>query len=278
MAKRLLTAFIGVIVGVSIIVFDNIWLYTVAISFFSAVATWEVIRTVKCDNHKVLMILCMLFSAGTPFVLLFGLNYLIVPCFASFCMLIFGVMLAKHKEIKFESICMCGGAATLIPASLSCIILLRYTAPADNQPLGIFFILYLLFSAWFGDSGAYFVGTFLGKHKLCPNVSPKKTVEGFIGGIVTVGIVVLILCIIFNMLIFTDVQINYIIAVLIAMIGSAFGVLGDLSASVIKREFGAKDFGTLFPGHGGVLDRFDSVLFVAPFIYIVYQYISPFAV
>lgn len=277
MAKRLLTALIGIIVGVSIIVFDNIWLYTIVISFFSVVATWEVIRTVKCDRYKLLMIPCMVFSAGVPFILIFGLSYLIAPCFAAFILMLFGIMLAKHKEIKFEYISMCGAASTLIPASLSCIILLRYTVPADSQAQGIFFILYLLFSAWFGDSGAYFVGTFLGKHKLCPNVSPKKTVEGFIGGIVTVGIVVFLLCLIYNLLIFTDIQINYIIAVIIAMIASVFGVLGDLSASVIKREFGAKDFGTLFPGHGGVLDRFDSVLFVAPFIYIVYLYLSPFA-
>lgn len=278
MAKRLLTALVGIIVGVSIIIFDNIWLYTVAVAFFSGLGTYELIRSVKCDHHKLLTFFCLVFSAGAPFVLIFRQDHLLLPLFGGFIMLLFSVMLSKHKEMKFEHIAMSGAAATLIPAALSCIVLFRYTAPADNQAMGIFMIIYLLFCAWFGDSGAYFVGTFLGKHKLCPNVSPKKTVEGLIGGIITVGIVVFIEGLVFNMFFFDAVQVNYVAVVIVGMIASGFGVLGDLSASVIKREFGVKDFGTLFPGHGGVLDRFDSVLFVAPFIYIIYQYFSPFTV
>ncbi len=278
MAKRLLTALVGIIVGVSIIALDNIWLYVVVISFFSAVSVWEVVHTTKCDTHKLLMVACVAISAGAPFVLIFGLNQLILPCFAGFMLLLFGIMLTKHKEIRFEQICMCGSSATLIPAALSCIILLRYAVPVDRQSVGVFMILYVLFCAWFGDSGAYFVGTFFGKHKLCPSISPKKTMEGFIGGIITAGVVAFVLCLVYNMFILTDLQINYGIAVIIAMVASVIGVLGDLSASVLKREFDVKDFGNLFPGHGGVLDRFDSVIFVAPFIYIVFMYLSPFAV
>lgn len=278
MAKRLLSAFVGIIVGVSIIAIDNIWLYTAAVTFFSVVGVWEFIRAVKCTEFKMLTASSLLIAAVAPSILIFELHWLILPVFAGFMLALFALMLGKHKRIKIEHISMCGGAATLIPAALSSIILFRYTAAVEDTTMGVFLLVYLLFCAWLGDSGAFFVGTFLGKHKLCPNVSPKKTIEGFIGGIITVGVGVFLEALVFNLFIFTDLQINYLVVIVVGMIASVFGVLGDLSASVVKREFGVKDFGCIMPGHGGVLDRFDSVLFVAPFIFIVYQYFSPIVV
>ncbi len=278
MAKRLLSALVGIIVGVSIIAIDNIWLYTAAVTFFSVVGVWELIRAVKCTEFKMLTAVSLVIAAAVPSILIFGLHWLILPVFAGFMLSLFALMLGKHKRIKIEHIAMCGGAATLIPAALASIILFRYTAAPENTAMGVFLIVYLLFCAWLGDSGAFFVGTFLGKHKLCPEVSPKKTVEGFIGGIITVGIGVFLEALVFDLFIFTEFQINYFVVIVIGMLASVFGVLGDLSASVVKREFGVKDFGNIMPGHGGVLDRFDSVLFVAPFILIVYQYFSPIAV
>ncbi len=278
MAKRLLSALVGIIIGVSIIAIDNIWLYTAAITFFSVVGVWEFIRAVKCTEFKMLTATSLLIAAAAPSILIFKLDWLILPVFAGFMLALFALMLGKHKRIKIEHISMCGGAATLISAALSSIILFRYNAPSEDTTMGVYLLVYLLFCAWLGDSGAFFVGTFLGKHKLCPNVSPKKTVEGFIGGIVTVGVGVFLETLVFNLFIFTSFQINYPVVIAVGMIASVFGVLGDLSASVVKREFGVKDFGSIMPGHGGVLDRFDSVLFVAPFILIVYQYFSPIVV
>ena len=130
-------------------------------------------------------------------------------------------------------------------------------------------LLYLLFCAWFGDSGAYFAGTFFGKHKLCPNISPKKTFEGLVGGVVTVGIVTTILLVVYNNFILGEQQLSYPVLIPLSMVASLVGVVGDLSASVIKREYSVKDFGNIMPGHGGVLDRFDSVILVAPFLYVV---------
>lgn len=275
MAKRLLSALVGIIVGVSIIAIDNIWLYAAAVTFFSVVGVWEFIRAVKCTEFKMLTAASLLVSAAVPSIFIFNLHWLIMPVFAGFMFALFALLLGKHKRIKIEHIAMCGGAATLIPASLSCIILFRYTVDSADTALGVFLIVYLLFCAWLGDSGAFFVGTFLGKHKLCPDVSPKKTIEGFIGGIVTVGVGVFLEALVFNLFIFKDFQINYLVVIVIGMLASVFGVLGDLSASVVKREFGVKDFGSIMPGHGGVLDRFDSVLFVAPFIFVVFQYFNP---
>ena len=135
-------------------------------------------------------------------------------------------------------------------------------------------ILFVLFSAWFGDSGAFFVGTFLGKHKLCPTISPKKTVEGLVGGIVTVGVVMAITLVVYNVFGLTEHQLNYAVLIPLSMTASLVGVVGDLSASVIKREHNVKDFGNIMPGHGGVIDRFDSVIFVAPFLYVALTYLG----
>lgn len=112
------------------------------------------------------------------------------------------------------------------------------------------------------DTGAFFAGRAFGKRKLCPAVSPNKTVAGCIGGFVgsIAGMAV------FHLVVKTWFQLDlgWGVVILMGVIGSLFGQLGDLSFSVIKREFGIKDYGAIFPGHGGVLDRFDSVLFVAP--------------
>jgi phosphatidate cytidylyltransferase len=122
-------------------------------------------------------------------------------------------------------------------------------------------MLWLVILTAFGtDIMAYFTGFFLGKHKLCLNISPKKTVEGAIGGIV--GSV--ILCTLFGYLISEGPLIHFI---LIGLFGSMAAQAGDLTASIFKRKMGIKDYGNLIPGHGGILDRFDSVLFTAPFVY-----------
>lgn len=275
MVKRIITAFIAILVGVSFIIIDSIWLWAVVAVFFGSVAVWELIGAVNCRQYKLLTALCLIYSVAVPVVLIFGLTWLIPPALFVFIAALFGVMLTKHKRIKFEHLTMCGAAALMIPAALSCVILFMYSGDPDDRGLRVFLILYLLFAAWFGDSGAYFVGTFLGKHKLCPEISPKKTVEGFIGGIITVGVVMAITGLIFDFFVFDDIRINYPVVIIVGMVASVFGVLGDLSASVIKREFGVKDFGNLFPGHGGVLDRFDSVIFVAPFVYLICQFFSP---
>ncbi|MGN0658378.1 MAG: phosphatidate cytidylyltransferase [Emergencia sp.] len=118
----------------------------------------------------------------------------------------------------------------------------------------------VLLSAFCTDIFAYFTGYFLGKHKLCPNLSPKKTIEGAVGG--TIGSV--ICCGLFGYFIQPDLWIH---CMIIGLIGAVLAQCGDLSASALKRKMGIKDYGNLIPGHGGILDRFDSVLFTAPVVY-----------
>ena len=117
------------------------------------------------------------------------------------------------------------------------------------------------------DTGAYFMGRALGRHKLCPHVSPNKTVEGCVGGFIgsVAGMIV------YHLIVKATVTLDlgWGLIIVLGLVGSLFGQIGDLSFSVIKREYGIKDYGTIFPGHGGVLDRFDSVLFVSPAYYLI---------
>ncbi len=118
----------------------------------------------------------------------------------------------------------------------------------------------VLLSAFGSDIFAYFTGYFLGRHKLCPRLSPKKTIEGAVGGITGSAV----LCLIFGYLFCREYLVSCLI---IGLAGAAVSMCGDLTASAYKRKMGIKDYGNLIPGHGGIMDRFDSVLFTAPFVY-----------
>lgn len=130
-------------------------------------------------------------------------------------------------------------------------------------------ILYVLFGAFASDIFAYFIGSKFGKRKLCPDISPKKTVEGSIAGIIGVVISYIILTIILKN--YLGLNINIFIIAISGIVIAIIGQFGDLTASAIKRFCKIKDFGSIMPGHGGILDRFDSVMFVAPIVYILFK-------
>lgn len=134
----------------------------------------------------------------------------------------------------------------------------------ETREVGIPYIIFALVIVWTTDSGAYFVGRKLGKHKLWPEISPKKTIEGFVGGIA----IALIATMIFQY--FAQLDVNYGVLLLVAFVASIIGQLGDLVESAIKRHYGVKDSGTILPGHGGILDRFDSLIFVLPLLHFIH--------
>lgn len=126
---------------------------------------------------------------------------------------------------------------------------------------GLVYIFYSLFIIWATDSGAYFIGRAFGKRKLWPEISPNKTVEGFIGGILC-AVIVSILFVLFSNIAASIIELS-----IITIFLSIFGQVGDLVESALKRHYHVKDSGKLLPGHGGILDRFDSLLFVWPLIH-----------
>ena len=122
------------------------------------------------------------------------------------------------------------------------------------------FIWIVVIAAFGSDIFAYFTGYFLGKHKMAPNLSPKKTIEGAVGGLVGSSL----LSWLFGFIFMRDMAL---VCLVLGLVGGAAGMAGDLTASMFKRKMGIKDYGKLIPGHGGIMDRFDSVIFVAPVVY-----------
>lgn len=174
-----------------------------------------------------------------------------------FCLLLFSEMMMDHIKVHFEMLALCFVAGVIIPYMLSALIRIL-----GMGVIGRHVILVPFAVAFLSDGGAYFVGLRFGKHKLAPVVSPNKSIEGALGGVAAAMLGMLVYALILDLV--SQFYINYGYAVLYGLAGSAAGVFGDLCFSVIKRQTGIKDYGNLIPGHGGVLDRFDSMVTVAP--------------
>jgi len=142
------------------------------------------------------------------------------------------------------------------------------------MPAGIWNLIIILVAAWGSDMSAYFTGMLFGRHKLIPEVSPKKTVEGAIGGVVCATLLMILYGFIVGAA--TEFKPNYIVLAFCGLVLSAVSQVGDLAASLIKRERGVKDYGKIFPGHGGVMDRFDSILSISTLLMIICVLFPPF--
>ena len=177
---------------------------------------------------------------------------LVVAVFAAY----FGEMMASHVKLTFDKIAMCLVAALVIPYLLTSLVRIH------SLRLGRHYIIIPFVMAFMPDTGAYFAGRFFGKHKLAPVISPKKTVEGVFGGAISAVLGMLIYGAVMDL--FFQMEVNYIFAAIYGLASAVGSVFGDLCFSVVKRQTGIKDYGNLIPGHGGVLDRFDSMMVVGP--------------
>lgn len=153
-------------------------------------------------------------------------------------------------------------------------LLLSFILIIRDAKYGEFLVWLIFISAWGSDTCAYFTGMFFGKHKLAPVLSPKKTIEGAVGGALGSALIAWIYTYIYTQLIYPEMGTKIIFIVAIVFVSAILSQFGDLAASAVKRMLEVKDFGYIFPGHGGVLDRFDSILFVAPFIAITLEFIA----
>lgn len=272
MKQRLITAAVGLILMVALLYMFQ----TIALNIFTAVislvALYELLMATKYVKNKYLLIISFIYAGFYPFLMFFNLQGLRGLALFLYLSLIFLLMLDKHGDLRFEYVAMIAFVTVLIPFSMSCGIRLRDVYLED----GLFFFILAFCGAWITDAGCYFVGTFLGKTKLAPEISPKKTVEGFVGGIIVNVAVTLLLGAGYGLICSlsgAEMIVHYWQFLLFGFLSALLSVLGDLTASLIKRQCSVKDFGTIMPGHGGILDRFDSVLFVMPFTYIFLEYL-----
>lgn len=273
MRTRIISAAVGLVILGAILFLHGTMVLPLAVSAVSAIMIFELLRAVKLSSYKAILVAAEVCAVAVP--LLYSLFYRInespekklytveprVPAAILAVTLIcaFFVFLAwlkNHKDITYDKAFIAIAFMVLVPQSMSTAVLL-------DRRTSLFYLCMALCGAWIADTGAYFTGVTLGKHKLCPEISPKKTVEGFIGGIVTTGIVYAAAFCIHDGFTVSLAVLAFILGGVCAVIGT----LGDLSASMIKRQVGIKDYGNIMPGHGGLMDRFDSVLFVLPVFY-----------
>ncbi len=257
--ERLISGIIGAILFL-IIIFSDALVLTAAVLLVIEIALWEMYRAVGLGSKYALMLL----GAFVPVFILFGVlagdQQKVYMAICIYMAILFAVLVVRHSAYTFEDLAKFFTVTILISLFFSHVVWIRQGGPA-----GMWNTFAIFVGAWLTDTFAYFTGHACGKHKLAPVISPKKTVEGSIGGIVGTALSMVIYGFIVGR--FTSFSPNY--AALTAL-GLACGVisqLGDLSMSAIKREYNIKDYGNIMPGHGGIMDRFDSVLFVAPLVY-----------
>lgn len=257
MKKRIVTAAILIPVLVLVALVAPKIVAAVVWGVLLMIGVYELLYTTGLVQHPRMVLYSALMAFATSLWSHYGANQGIALLgLLVFFILLFSELMANHVKISLEMITYCFFAGAIVPYLLSAII--RILAMASGRYLiAIPFVV-----AFLSDAGAYFAGSMLGKHKLAPVVSPNKTVEGVIGGLLSAMVGMLIYAVLLQ-LVFRF-RVNYGAALLYGFLGSAVGVFGDLSFSIIKRLSGIKDFGTLIPGHGGFFDRFDSMVTVAP--------------
>jgi phosphatidate cytidylyltransferase len=264
---RVLSAAVGIVVLIVVLSFFRTPVLNVAVMVIALIAMYEFLTATRINRNKLLSAMAYLVAAAFPFVPMQKEMNLLPLFLLPYIAVLFLILLRTHKDTRVEDIALVFMMSIGIPLSLSAAVYLRDN---NGHALGMYYLLLALCCAWYSDTGAYFVGKAFGKHKLCPQVSPHKTVEGLIGGLVSCILLNLLTAFCFEKICALTgvvVEVSYLRLILISPLASLISVLGDLSFSMIKRQFSIKDFGNIMPGHGGVLDRFDSVLFTLPFIY-----------
>jgi phosphatidate cytidylyltransferase len=262
----------GVVIGIlfaAIVIFNSTFPYAlnIAIAIISVLCVHELVNASGLTKHWALYYPSLGIAIVLPFTNLIYHGMILSYCIYSLIM--FLSLIIYHKTITFKELSIIYSMSIMIPTSLLTIISTRDLSSTH----GIFYSIVAILAAWIPDIGAYFTGTLLGKHKLCPEISPKKTVEGFIGGIVFGVLFMMLTGFIFTHMFTSEAkQVSYAVLALLGLGGSMTSTIGDLSFSLIKRSCGVKDFGNIIPGHGGMLDRFDSVIFTAPYVYLIVSY------
>lgn len=189
----------------------------------------------------------------------------------AYILLGFILMLIFNDKVKMRDMFSSLLVSCLLVYFLSYAVKIR-----TEMPRGEFLVWAILVGACFTDTFALFGGKFFGKRKLAPKISPKKTVEGSISGVIGSILMMMAYGLVVT-LINGDIKADYLYLALLGLVASIFAQIGDLSLSAIKREAGIKDYGNLIPGHGGILDRLDSIIFVAPVTYYFVLYFPIFA-
>lgn len=270
MKTRILSAVVGISLAVGLLILGNFFpvIIDLSLAVITAMCVYEGLSAKALNKKVTIAVPCVAFSflfcliyANTPLCLILAYVF-VVALFLS--------MIFNHEKLVFSDLAFALTITILCTMGMWSVVFLF---DLTKSMVGLFFVVTALATPWLADGGAYFGGSFFGKRKLCPKISPKKTVEGAVSGVIIGTLLSLLVGVIFENFLFTDGEtVNYLFLAIYGLFGAVISIVGDLSFSLIKRSCGVKDYGSLIPGHGGMLDRFDSVVFSAPLLVIFNMY------
>ncbi|HBR31513.1 MAG: phosphatidate cytidylyltransferase [Eubacteriales bacterium] len=248
MQKRILTGAVALIVFIPVLYFSGTYIFPAVIGLLSGIAVYEFARCIGIKKMMLIVSPVILTSAILPVLARYAREWLVIAGLSVFIYLLF-ILVFGYGRININSATALFFGFVYVAVAFMLLVMVRDRAPERY--------LLIFITAWGTDTFAYFGGYLFGKKKLCPELSPKKTVEGAICGVAGT-----VICFAVYLIVTVNKGGDFPIFKysLLAILASIVSQLGDLSASAIKRHYGIKDFGDIFPGHGGVLDRFDSIL------------------
>ncbi len=284
MLTRIITGIVALAIFVPVCIFSDTILFPIAFAILAMVAVGEVWHCVRGANPETkygkighpffyipayiiagaTMFTACYFTAGDGDIFGYGMMAMVflLGAFMVLLLYLFAVTVFSKGKIAIDAAAVFYTMTFYVTCSFASVMFLR------SMEGGQYLYLLPFIGAWVSDTFAYFTGRAIGKHKLIPEVSPKKTVEGSIGGIVFTAVAFVAYGGIVSKT--GSFSMNYVGMAVTGAVLSVVSQIGDLSASVVKRHYGIKDYGKLFPGHGGVLDRFDSVLATAPVLFLLH--------
>ena len=264
MKQRVITAIVLLLVAIPVCIFSGTVAFPIAMAFIAFMGVYEMLGCMGTRNNVLISAPLYGLAILSPFAVRYFGDFLrenahvLILVLLLYVLYLLGVWVfsyEKNQGVDMNPILASTLVCLYIIGATSSIVIVR------DLPFGEFYWYFIFIGAWITDTFAYFTGMLLGKHKLIPNVSPKKTVEGSIGGTVFCIAFFIGFGAIVNH--FSGAELNLLLIACAGLVSALVSQIGDLSMSVIKRTYGIKDYGKIFPGHGGVLDRFDSILAVA---------------
>lgn len=258
MKTRILAAAVLVPILIVLVLFAPKMFAAVIFAVLMSIGSYELLYRTHLVKHPRLVV----YSSVMAFAVVMwsyagAVHALLLIGLILYTLILFAEMMMDHVKVRIEMLGLCFVSGAIVPFLLSALVRIL------GMTTGRYVILIPFVVGFLSDAGAYFVGLKFGRHKLAPVVSPNKTIEGALGGVASAMVGMLIYALILD-LAFPQFQVNYGLAILYGFVGAVAGMFGDLCFSIIKRQTGIKDYGNLIPGHGGVLDRFDSMMMVAP--------------
>ena len=262
MKQRIITAVVAFFVLLPVLIFSDTFIFPIGLAVCAVLSVWEMFACVGLKNAWLFTAPMYVLGAAFPFLIRYlpdrDLLAPIAICAAVvWTLYAFTVLIFPHGKYPLEAVFVASFSLFYIFIGFNAILFIH-----DCEPGGKYLYYICFLGAWITDIFAYFCGRAFGKHKLIPDVSPKKTVEGSIGGTVFCILVMVIFGFVVEKLV-PEISANLLIFAVAGVLIAVVSQIGDLSMSVIKRKYGVKDYGFIFPGHGGVLDRFDSVIAVS---------------